>query len=129
MGFEDGPDKDWGKYEGFRVRWDKDIRAFVFDSKEERDRWQIHHYGAVRNCFRTEDERDDGRPLLYHTSPQFKDPEQEARYVKAIRSCPVSEYGSLRLDQYLGEVVKLADGLAARPKVALLKTMPDGGNE
>lgn len=122
MGFEDGAEKDWGKYEGFRVHWDKDLRTFVFDSQEERDRWQIKQYGSVRNCFRTEMEREDGRPLLYHTAPQFKSPDQERRYIKAAEACPVSEYGQLRLDQYLGEVVRLAEGLEKRPEA--IKSMP-----
>jgi len=55
---------DAAKYAGFKVRWDPQIRTFVFESQEERDRWQVHRYGRVRNAFRTPDEPTDERPCL-----------------------------------------------------------------
>ena len=57
---------DVEKYSGFKGAWDKDINAFVFASKEERDRYQIATYGSVRNGWREGDEPTDDRPLILH---------------------------------------------------------------
>jgi hypothetical protein len=52
------------KYYGFKGSWDKEINAFVFVSKEERDRYQVATYGGVRNGWREADDPTDDRPLI-----------------------------------------------------------------
>ena len=39
-------------------------------------------------------------------------PAEEARWVRAFLACPPSEYGALDFWAYLGEVAKVAEGLA-----------------
>jgi hypothetical protein len=109
-----GPDAQ--RYAGFRVHWDKDRSAFVFDSKDERDRWQIRHYGQVRNCWREEHEPPDDRPLIVYRRPFWKDEEERRRWEKAAAACPVKESGSLKLDEYLAEVVKVARAIPTGPR-------------
>jgi hypothetical protein len=122
VGFDDADKQDWGKYDGFRVHWDKDLRTFVFDSKDERDRWQIKQYGQVRNGFREPDDPDDGRPAIIYNVPPYKSREEQLRYERAASLCPVSASGSLTLDKYLGEIVLLASGL--HPVGDAVKAMP-----
>lgn len=63
----------------------------------------------------------DERPTLVYRYPFWQDMEEELRYEKAVAACPVKEYGHLRFDEYLAEVVKLAEGM--RP--GGIKSMPD----
>lgn len=95
-----------------------------FASQEDRDRWQVQQYGHVRDGFRTELDRTDERPLLVYAHPFWASAEEEARYERAVKACPVREYGALRLDQYLAEVVTVAEGI--RPQGTAVKAMPSG---
>lgn len=103
-------------------RADRDDMVPHFSSMEERDRWQIQQYGHVRNGFRTEHERQDERPLLYYALPFWADAEEERRYERAVRACPLSQYGHMRLPEYLAAVVEVAEGLEPR---AAVKAMPE----
>jgi len=53
----------------------------------------------------------DDRPVIVHPHPFWKDEEERLRYERAAALCPVSESGSLTLDEYLSEIVKLAEGI------------------
>ena len=64
-----------------------------------------------------QDRRDYSRPV-------FQADEQE-RYERSVKSCPVAEYGHLKLDEYLAEVVTLAEGI--RPQT-MLKQIPKEGS-
>lgn len=66
----------------------------------------------------------DERPTLYWPHKFWKDEEEHERYERAAKLCPVSASGSLTLDEYLGEVVKLAEGI--KPQAPAVKTMPGG---
>jgi len=107
-------DADLRRYDGFRVRWDKDLGAYVFESHEERDRWQISVYGAVRDAFRREDEPTDKRPLLYYNNPPV-----DLAWLRAVRAAPREHYPNLPLSEYLAEVGKLATGLgpSVKPRI------------
>lgn len=122
MGFDD--ERDSRKYAGFKGRWDKDLNTFVFESKDERDRWQIKTYGAVRNCCREASDPIDDRPLRYEKNPFWKDEGERQRYERAAHLCPVSASGNLTLDQYLAEIAKLAEGI--KPQGTAVKAMPSG---
>lgn len=52
------------KYRGFKGAFDRD--TFVFESTEERDRFQVATYGHVRNGWREPDEPTDERPAILH---------------------------------------------------------------
>ena len=64
-----------------------------------------------RMGFRHEWEPTDERPLLIYTEAFWASPEEEARWTRAVRLCPLSEYGHLDLFQYLAEVGKVAETL------------------
>lgn len=66
--------------------------------------------------FRTELEQPDERPLLIYTEPFWESPEEEALWVRAVRSCPLSEYGKLDVFAYLAEVGQVAVGLGGKVK-------------
>jgi len=82
-----------------------------FDSKEDRDRYQIAKYGQIRNGFRQEWEPTDDRPLLVYSEPFWESSEEQAAWVRAVQSCPLAQYGSLDAFAYLAEVGKVATGL------------------
>lgn len=63
----------------------------------------------------------DERPVIYHPYPFWKDEEERLRYERAVKMAPPSQYGNLTLDEYLGEIVKLAEGIKPGP---VLKDMP-----
>lgn len=121
MGFDD---EDRGKYAGFKVHWDKDVNTFVFDTKEERDRWQIKQYGKVRNCFRDPDEPVDEQPVIVYRDPFWKDEDERLRYERAVKAAPPSQYGKMQLHEYLAEIVKLAEGI--KPQGDAVKAMASG---
>jgi len=104
-----GPDPE--KYAGFKGSWDKDLDAFVFASKEERDRYQVAKYGAVRNAYREEHEPTDERPPLKYPEPFFESSEERAAWLRAVQSCPLAEYGHLDAFVYLAEVGQVAAGI------------------
>lgn len=58
----------------------------VFASKDERDRWQIETYGAVRNGFREEYEQEDGRPALRILEPPWADKTEQLAYEDAAET-------------------------------------------
>lgn len=68
---------------------DGQAKARVFDSKEERDQWQIQQYGRVRNAFRTEDDPIDERPLLYHPVPFWSSESERLEYEHAVEGNPI----------------------------------------
>jgi hypothetical protein len=55
-------------YEGFKGASDKQSGVFVFESMEERDRYQVAAYGHVRNGWREDDEPTDDRPPIRRDS-------------------------------------------------------------
>jgi hypothetical protein len=56
----------------------------------------------------------DERPTIYYTEPFWESPEEEAVWLRAVRSCPLSEYGSLDVFAYLAEVGQVAVGLGGK---------------
>ena len=96
-----------------------------FTSQDERDRWQVRQYGAVRNGFREMDEPTDDRPLRTDRYP-FWEPGEDVIWERAVRACPLREYGSMDLFAYLGEVAKLARSMDTAPKLRALPKGPDG---
>lgn len=82
-----------------------------FDSKEDRDRWQIAKHGQVRDGFRQEWEQTDDRPLLIYSEPFWESSEERSAWERAVAACPLSEYGELDAFVYLAEVGKVATGL------------------
>ena len=123
----DNPDDE--KYAGFKGSWDKDIKAFVFASMEERDRYQIATYGHVRNGWREDDEPDDGRQLILHGACPcagcreyegdiWRDKTERMTYEDAIAAEPIQpdEY---RL-AYLAKISAKVEGKYGR----LAKAMP-----
>lgn len=100
--------------------------ARIFESKDERDRWQVQTYGAVKDGFRRAEDATDERPLLIDPYPFWRDWEEERRYTRAIRVCPPSTYGHLDVFEYLSEVAKVATGQTGRDVV---KAMPIGDRE
>jgi hypothetical protein len=105
------PTADTSRFEGFKGAFDRIAGAFVFESPEERDRYQRAKHGAVRNGFRFEWEQTDERPLLIYSEPFFESSDEQAAWLRAVQSCPLAEYGSLDLFAYLAEVGKVAVGL------------------
>jgi hypothetical protein len=77
-------------YYGFKGAFDK-TGQFIFESQDERDRWQIQRYGHVRNGYRVEGEPQDGRPLLYYTEPFWESEDQRLTYEHAAESRPQRE--------------------------------------
>lgn len=66
--------------------------------------------------YRTEFDAVDERPLIYYTEPFWESPEEEALWLRAVRSCPLSEYGKLDVFAYLAEVGQVAVGLSGKVK-------------
>ena len=106
-----GEGHDVTRYEGFKGAYDRVAGTFVFESTEERDRFQRAKYGAVRNGYREEHEQTDGRPLLIYPEPFWESNEERTAWLRAVESCPLAEYGSLDAYAYLAEVAKVATGL------------------
>jgi hypothetical protein len=115
MGFKD---EDSSKYAGFRVHWDKELNTHVFASPDERDRWQLHHYGKLRNGFLGADEQPDGqddrRPRIVYREPFWRDAAERLGYEQAVAAAPPREYGKLDVFEYLGEIIKLAEGIGKK---------------
>lgn len=112
----DGPDVS--KYYGFKGAWDKEVNAFVFASKEERDRYQISTYGGVRNGWREPDEPTDERPpILYgvcrcrgcqeYGGDVWHDETERMTYHAAIESNPKAEdEGPMAYAQRIAKIVE-----------------------
>jgi len=83
----------------------------IFASQDERDRFQRQKYDNVRNGYRQEWEPTDDRPLLIYSEPFWAGADEQAAWVRAVQSCPLSEYGHLDVWAYLAEVAKVATGL------------------
>lgn len=66
-------------------------------------------------AFRHEWEQADGRPCVVYPHPFWKDEEERLRYERAVKLAPPSQYGKLTLDEYLSEIVKLAEGIKPGP--------------
>jgi hypothetical protein len=111
---------DLTRYEGFQGTAERG--GFVFASQEERDRFQREKHGAVRNGYRQEWEETDSRPLLIYPEPFWESSEEQAAWVRAVQACPLGEYGSMDVWDYLGEVAKVAEGLPGG-----LRSMPRRG--
>ncbi len=63
--------------------------------------------------FRYPGEPEDERALvLRYLFPFWNSPDEEAVWLRAVRSCPLSEYGHLDLYGYLRAVGEVATGLA-----------------
>jgi hypothetical protein len=60
----------------------------TFDSKEDRDAWQLRQYGHARNAFREPDEPTDGRPVLVR-APFWHDGNEQAVYEAAVSGNPI----------------------------------------
>lgn len=112
---------DISRYEGFKGSFDKAAGTFVFESMQERDRFQVAKYGEVRNAYRHEHEQTDDRPLLIYPEPFWESSEEMAAWLRAVQACPLKEHGSLDAFVYLAEVGKVAEGI--RP----VKSMPRRG--
>lgn len=102
---------DTSRFEGFKGAFDKAAGTFVFESKDERDRFQREKHGAVRNGYREEHEPTDDRPLLIYPEPFWESFGEMTAWVRAVQSCPLAEYGGMDAFAYLGEVGKVAAGL------------------
>lgn len=63
----------------------------------------------------------DDRPTLVFRDQFWKDEDERLRYERAVKLCPLREYGHMKFDEYLAEVVKVAIGL--RPSGELVKSM------
>jgi hypothetical protein len=115
-------DDDTNPYIGFKGRWEN--RQFVFESKEERDRWQIVQYGHVRDGFLQPDEgrHRDNEPRLRIDKPFWKDADEEARYERAVHFAPPEKHGSMDFYAYLAEIAKIATGI--KPTKPIVKPMP-----
>jgi hypothetical protein len=112
---------DTSRYEGFKGAYDKFAGTYIFESMEERDRFQREKYGAVRNGYRKEDEPTDERPLLIYPEPVWESAAEMNAWLRAVQSCPLLEYGHLDAFVYLAEVGKVSGGI--RP----VKSMPRPG--
>ena len=117
------------KYDGFKGAWDDQLDAFVFLSMEERDRYQVATYGAVRNGFRHEHEPVDSRPLLFYPDPFWESSEERAAWLRAVDACPLEKSKDLDMFVYLAEVGALAlslpGGLRKMPRTRLTRAEMD----
>lgn len=119
---------DAAKYAGFRVRWDREVGGFIFESKEERDRWQVQHYGQVRNAFRTPDEPTDERPCLKecncracreHQGLWRNHGQREAYETAATQVMAMPDFERLPLEQRLKLIAAGAGATPTRKAVRL----------
>jgi hypothetical protein len=92
--------------------------VFIFESKEERDRWQLREYGHVRNGFRTENEPEDDRPLLVYHDPPFADRLEQATYEAAVAGSPI------RPGEGPFSYMRRISGLVTQERKTGAKTMP-----
>jgi hypothetical protein len=77
-----------------------------------------------RLAYRNEWELIDERPCVVYTYP-FWEPGEDVIWEKAVKACPLKEYGHMKLDEFLAEVAHLAVGMD-RNKPAV-KSMPGLG--
>lgn len=104
-----------GRYEGFKGHFDSGV--FVFESMEERDRYQIATYGQVRNGWREPDEPTDSRPLIVRGGA-WKDESERLTYEHAMESNPKgADEGPLAY------IMRIA-GLVQRRRSAAAKDFP-----
>lgn len=68
-----------------------------------------------RMGFRYDWEPPDDRPCIYYTRPFWESPQEEARWLRAVRACPLSEYKHLDVFDYLAEVGKVAASMKGKP--------------
>jgi hypothetical protein len=61
--------------------------------------------------FRYEWEPVDERPMVVYRQPFWSSPDEERLWLRAVRSCPLSQYGDLDFFDYLAEVGKVAAAL------------------
>ena len=80
-----------------------------FDSKDDRDRWQIQQYGAVRNAFREPDEPTDDRPLLTR-APFWHDGIEQATYEAAAANPLLPGEGPFTYIKRISQMVTGEDG-------------------
>jgi len=110
-----GGDQDAGPYAGFKGAWDKTVGAFVFESMEERDRYQVAAYGHVRHGWREDDEPTDDRPPIRRDSCRcagcrsYLDGDsgtERMTYASAVESNPQREgEGPIAYIQRIGAIV------------------------
>lgn len=79
-----------------------------------------------RMAFRHEWEQPDERPCVVYPHPFWKDEAERLRYERAVKLAPPSQYPHMKLDEYLAEIVKLAEGIKPGPAV---RAMPAGSVE
>ena len=109
---------DLSKYSGFKGDWDNTLKAFVFASKEERDRFQVATYGAVRNGWREPEEPTDERQLILYGACRCRgcreyggdvwhDDTERMTYHAAIESNPKREdEGPMAYSQRISRIVE-----------------------
>jgi hypothetical protein len=106
-----------GRYEGFKGKFESGV--FVFESMEERDRWQIHHYGRVRNAWREADDPTDDRPLIAH-APFWDSESERLEFEHAVETHPPGPgvHGNEYLVAYAARIADVVEGrLVAAGKV------------
>lgn len=64
-----------------------------------------------RMGFRYPAEPHDERPVIVYREPFWKDEDERFAYERAVRLCPLSQYGHLDVFAYLREVGEVATGL------------------
>jgi len=105
-----------GRYHGFKGHFDSGV--YVFDSMEERDRYQIATYGQVRNGWREPDEPSDGRPMIVRGG-WWGNESERLTYEHAVESHP------RRPDEGHGSyIVRIAETVARRKLAAVAKDFP-----
>lgn len=106
-------------------RDDERATPSYFQSQDERDRWQVRQYGHLRNGFREYDEPTDDRPLRIDRHP-FWEPGEDVIWERAVKACPLREYGALDAWEYLREVAKLAVSMDVNAGKYPVRAMPTG---
>jgi hypothetical protein len=74
-------------------------------------------------AYRHEWEQPDERPMIVYRY-SFWEPGEDVIWERAVRACPLKQYGHLDVFAYLGEVAKLARSMDTAPK---LRAMPRRG--
>ena len=86
----------------------------VFESMDARDRWQVETYGSVRNAFRTDEDIEDRRPLLYYPDSVWLNDSERLTYLAAAEVNPrkAGEGGGT----YIERLARIAVGQVLRVK-------------
>lgn len=69
------------RYQGYKGRFEGGV--FVFQSPDERDRWQRDQYGETRNGFRLPHEPTDERPMVKILDPLWQSESERLEYEHA----------------------------------------------